>query len=76
MSKTYRVTIPHEYDTREGKRTSFANVGIAFQNKKGISVKFHCNVIVGPRSDIVLFEFDEDENKGSDTPPPDDEIPF
>lgn len=75
--RRWRVTIPHEYQSQGETKTSFASVGIAFQNKKSISLKFYCNVIVNKSNDIVLFPIeDEDGNGSGGKDGVDDEIPF
>jgi len=79
MSKQrrWRVTIPHEYQSHGETKTAFASVGIAFQNKKSISLKFYCNVIVNKANDIVLFPLeDEDGGNGVQDGGGNDEIPF
>ena len=84
MSDRYSVTVPYDYDTREGKRTGFTRIGTAFRNKSKatgeelISCKINVPVILGGKYDLVLFP-DKPTDRGpagNNAPVDNDDVPF
>ena len=65
-AKMYRITQVTKYTTYSGEqRTGYANLGTAFGNerngKTSLSLKFMATAIVGPSTEIALFEIDNVE---------------
>lgn len=67
MTKRYEVTCPREYTDRDGnKKTSWTNLGVAFEKDGKISILLNALPMPGPdgQAKLILMEPRERDNNG------------
>jgi hypothetical protein len=58
----YRATTPTEYESKEGKKTQWTNIGAAFKSEKSSSITVLLNALP-VNGKIVLVEPKEEEQQ-------------
>ena len=67
MSNRYNVASPREYEDRDGNRkTSWVNLGVAFEKDGKITVLLNAAPFPGPdgQAKLILMEPREDDDRG------------